>query len=350
MPALPAGLSYVQASSGNFHTVALRSDGSVVAWGKNDYGQCAVPPLPSGLTYVEVDAGGHMVDIDGHSIARRSDGSVVGWGSSSGAPPAPSGLSYVAISAGESHNLALRSDGQVVRWGDCFYPAECTVPVLPSGLTYVAVAAGWAHNVALRSDGAIVAWGSNQAGQCDPPRIGRGMRVVELAAGTQHAVARLEGCATCEVPFCLGDGGIRSEACPCRNFGVSGHGCENSASTGGAQLSARGSVEPDRVVLSTIGTPSSVPSLFLQGSSVLEAARVFGDGLRCIGGNLKRLGIRRSSYPSAGDPSISARSAALGDLIAPGSLRYYQALYRDFSPRFCSPATFNSTNAVMVAW
>jgi hypothetical protein len=51
------------------------------------------------------------------------------------------------------------------------------------------------------------------------------------------------------------------------------------------------------------------------------------------------------------DP-LSARSAALGDLIQPGTFRYYQAWYRDPDPSFCtpSPATFNTSNAVLVAW
>ena len=65
---------FVQVECGALHTVALRADGSVVAWGDNAYGQCDVPALPAGLTYVEVAAS--MT----HSAARRSDGSVICWG------------------------------------------------------------------------------------------------------------------------------------------------------------------------------------------------------------------------------------------------------------------------------
>ena len=48
--------AFVEVAAGDGHTVARRSDGSVVAWGHNDYGQCNVPALPVGLTYVEVAA------------------------------------------------------------------------------------------------------------------------------------------------------------------------------------------------------------------------------------------------------------------------------------------------------
>jgi hypothetical protein len=61
-------VSYVEVAAGPAHTVARRSDGAVVAWGLNDYGQCNVPAPPAGVSYVEVAAGGWR------TVARRSDG------------------------------------------------------------------------------------------------------------------------------------------------------------------------------------------------------------------------------------------------------------------------------------
>ena len=84
----------------------------------------------------------------------------------------------------------------------------------------------------------------------------------------------------------------------------------------------------------------------------------FGDGLRCTGGALKRLYKLNASggvisVPQPGDPSISARSAQLGDAITSGSTRYYYTYYRDPSATFCpSPNgdTFNSTSAIGCQW
>jgi hypothetical protein len=57
--------------------------------------------------------------------------------------------------------------------------------------------------------------------------------------------------------------------------------------------------------------------------------------------------------PVAGDPSVSARSAALGDTITPGTSRYYYTYYRDPSATFCpSPTgdTFNITTSIGCQW
>ena len=84
--------------------MARRSDGSVVAWGDNGYGQCNVPALPAGLTYVEVDGG------DYHTVARRSDGSVVAWGlnfhGQGSVPALPGGNTYFEVQASDTHSVA----------------------------------------------------------------------------------------------------------------------------------------------------------------------------------------------------------------------------------------------------
>jgi len=154
--------------------------------------------------------------------------------------------------------------------------------------------------------------------------------------------------------LCFGDG-TQATPCPCSNNGLPGNGCENSAGTGGAHLAATGATNPDTVVLHTSGELPHSLTIFLQGN-VLISPVSFGDGLRCAGGSLKRLYIENAvggaaDAPGSGDPSVSTQSANLGDPIAPGSSRWYQAYYRDPSTTFCpSGSTYNITNAVQINW
>jgi hypothetical protein len=158
-------------------------------------------------------------------------------------------------------------------------------------------------------------------------------------------------------PFCFGDG--TGPACPCNNSGAGGHGCQNSASTGGAILTAGGtpSLSADTLQFTSSGELPVALSILLQGNATISAVH-FGDGLRCTGGTLKRLYSKSASggvvtAPQSGDPSVSARSATLGDPIPLGATRNYQFYYRDPNPSFCpSPAggTFNVSNAMAVVW
>ncbi|MBK7643227.1 MAG: hypothetical protein IPJ19_09275 [Planctomycetes bacterium] len=156
--------------------------------------------------------------------------------------------------------------------------------------------------------------------------------------------------------LCFGDGS-QALACPCSNSGAAGRGCENSASTGGARLSASGAATPDSVELHTMGELPTALTIFLQGSSQISVVP-FGDGLRCTGGLLKRLYVKSAvggaaNAPLAGDPSVSAQSASLGDPIASGTSRWYQAYYRDANQSFCpapTGSTYNISNAVRIDW
>ncbi|MGA4577444.1 M6 family metalloprotease domain-containing protein [Limisphaera sp. VF-2] len=182
---LPAGATEVVAvAAGLWHSVALRADGRVVAWGYNHHGQCEVP---SGITNaVAVAAGGY------HSLAVLADGTVVGWGANgSGQASPPSGLrGVVAVAAGHWHSLALTEEGRVVAWGD----GSGGQLHIPTGLRdVVAIAAGARHSLALTRQGRVVAWGDNRnafgqwVGQATVPA---GLSdVVTVAAGAYHSLA-----------------------------------------------------------------------------------------------------------------------------------------------------------------
>ncbi|MBK7644440.1 MAG: hypothetical protein IPJ19_15590 [Planctomycetes bacterium] len=160
------------------------------------------------------------------------------------------------------------------------------------------------------------------------------------------------------VAFCFpGTGGVN--ACPCGNPGTAGRGCNNSSSTGGADLSASGiaAVGADSVVFTTTGEKPTAFSILLQGTSVSATGSTFGQGIRCAAGSLKRLYTKAAvagsvTMPGAGDPSVSARSAALGDTLTAGSTRYYQVYYRDPTVLGGCPgtSTFNVTNGQAIVW
>ena len=157
--------------------------------------------------------------------------------------------------------------------------------------------------------------------------------------------------------FCFGDGS-QPTACPCSNFGFPGNGCDNSLGTGGANLTASGAPLPDSIVLSATGELPSSLSIFLQGDLELGPGTWFGDGVRCVGGALKRLYSKNAvngsvSAPGAGELGVRARSTQLGDAIPIGSTRSYQVYYRDPDASFCTPPfgnTWNVSNGVRIRW
>lgn len=175
----PADLTNVLAvAGGGYHSLALRADGTVAAWGENGTGQTDVP---STLTNVAAVACGWF-----HSLALQADGTVVAWGANHhGQANAPAGLTnVVAVAGGETHSLALQADGTVIAWGTNDY-GQTTVPLALTNA--VAVAAGCSHSLALRADGTVVAWGNNSSGQCGVPA---GLtNAVAVAGGYQHSLA-----------------------------------------------------------------------------------------------------------------------------------------------------------------
>ncbi len=176
---VPDGLNGVVAlAAGGNHVLALKANGTVVAWGANLFNQTDVP---EGLNNVMAVAAGAN-----HSVALKKDGTVVTWGNPVfGLTSAATTLQNVAaISAGGDHCLALRVDGTVFGWGGNAN-GESTIPSDLSNV--VAIASGQFHNVALRQDGTVAAWGFNAFQQATVPEGLTG--VVAIYAGAFHCVA-----------------------------------------------------------------------------------------------------------------------------------------------------------------
>ena len=163
----------VQVSAGCLHTVGLKTDGTLVAVGNNDKGQCNV----GGWTgIVQVAAG------DYHTVGVKSDGTVVAVGRNLEYQCQVGGWTgIVQVAAGTFHPVGVKSNGTVVAVGWNYY-GQCDV----SGWTgIVQVAAGYYHTVGLKPDGTVVAVGDNFYGQCN---VGGWTGIVQVAVGTYHTV------------------------------------------------------------------------------------------------------------------------------------------------------------------
>ncbi|MFC5404793.1 S-layer homology domain-containing protein [Cohnella soli] len=184
--------------AGEGHTVVLKSDGTVWAWGANNYGQLGMgtvgkdsstPVQVSNLSDVVAIAaeGGQSFLKTGHTVALKSDGTVWTWGNNEngqlgigtldkGSPvpvQVPNLSDVVAITAGSLHTMALKSNGTVWAWGYNYYgqlgngkTGSSTVPVQVSNLSgVISISAKYMQSSAVRSDGTVWTWGSNFYGQ-----------------------------------------------------------------------------------------------------------------------------------------------------------------------------------------
>ncbi len=216
----------VAVSAGANHSLALKSDGTMLAWGKDSDGQLgdggtstkqATPVAVLNATgIVAISAGGS------HSLALRSDGTMLSWGSdvagqlgdggtttNQTTPVAVSNATgIVAISAGANHSLALKANGDVLAWGSDGFEqlgnVEITTnqstPVAVSNATsVVAISAGSIHSLVLKSDGTLLSWGNDGSGQLGdggtntsqttPVAVFNATGIVAISAGANHSLA-----------------------------------------------------------------------------------------------------------------------------------------------------------------
>jgi len=212
----------IQVAAGYSHTLVLKEDGAVWAWGGNNYGQCGNNTTSKSEILVQVIGLTDVVAIAAgfyHSMAIKSDGTVWAWGYNSfgqlgdgttsikTTPVQVSGLTdTLAVAIGDYHSMAIKSDGTAWAWGRNNYgqlgddtTSTSTTPVQVRGLTSVIqVAAGNSHSLAIKSDGTVWAWGYNYYGQLGdntttnkttPAQVNGLTSVIQVAAGSSHSLA-----------------------------------------------------------------------------------------------------------------------------------------------------------------
>jgi alpha-tubulin suppressor-like RCC1 family protein len=221
LPGTVPGVSdATQVSGGYYHSVALRANGSVVAWGYNGNGELGDGTQTNSSTPVTVKGISNAIAVAGSaygSMALLANGTVVAWGyngygelgqgtttgpdeacTCSTTPISVPGLSnVVAIDAGYEYNLALLADGQVMTWGLDEYGelgdgvgvesgCECVDhPVLVPGITgAVGISADWYVASALLQDGTIRNWGYNYEGE-----LGNGVFATSNDCGCEGPVS-----------------------------------------------------------------------------------------------------------------------------------------------------------------
>jgi len=210
-------------SAGYAHVVALKNDGSLAVWGKNSNGQLgdgttsqSSSPKQIGTGYKAIAAG--KGPDTAYTLAVKSDGSLWAWGDNTHGQlgdgtntatlsPKQIGTAtgYLLLAAGYYHSLAIKSDGTLWAWGKNDHgqlgDGSTTTSLVPkqigSDTTFVAIAAGESHSVALKSDGSLWTWGQNGHGQLGngssstdvlaPGNVGSGYSLI--AAGKYHTAA-----------------------------------------------------------------------------------------------------------------------------------------------------------------
>ena len=211
--------------------IALKSDGTVWTWGFNNYGELGDGTTTNSATPLQVlgsGGSGHLSGVSAimggevHNLALKSDGTVWAWGWNAmnmvgdgtaltrAFPVQVSGLSsIVSLGSRGYHSLAVKSDGTVWAWGwdrngalgngvddsNSDFPVPLQVPGV---VNPIMVSGGYCFSVALLQDHTLVAWGVNSAGQLGDgtttnrlspvPVVGLS-HVVAVSAGWTHVVA-----------------------------------------------------------------------------------------------------------------------------------------------------------------
>lgn len=169
----PLSIQEQTISDGPWHTAAIKEDGTAVAAGDSNFGQCW---LLDWSDIVAISTG------DYHTVGLKGNGTVVATGcNDNGQCDVSDWKDIISIGAGTSQTMGLKADGTVVATGDNTY-GQCDVTHWKG---IVSIKAGYRYAVGLKADGTVIATGYNDLGQCD---VSDWEDIVDICAGTSHTV------------------------------------------------------------------------------------------------------------------------------------------------------------------
>lgn len=265
-------------AAGLYHTVGVKADGTLWAWGENLYGQLGTGDTTRRLTATQVGSGFAAVTAGAyHTVAVKSDGTLWAWGYNGAAQlgdgtttqrtaPVQVGTGFRTVAAGFYHSMAIDRGGALYAWGDNgsgqLGTGTTTRESRPRqiGTGYAQVAAGAAHTMGVKADGTLLAWGDNGFGQLGMP--GTASQKSPQVIGTGYATVAAAGFHTLAVK---GDGTLL--------------GCGENASglLGTGDTTGRTSLTPIGAGFATVAT-GSFHSLALTTTGALLAFGRGGEG------------------------------------------------------------------------
>ena len=234
-------------AAGGYHALAIKNDGTLWAWGRNQYGQlgdgtgCVIPLTEannkSSPVQIKIDKINYPNAIDtdwkavaagsAHTVAIKNDGTLWAWGNNEQGQlgdgtqtdrniPVQVGTDtdWATVGAGEFHTVATKENGELWAWGyndsgqlgDNTTTPRSDTPVRVIGGAsgeyledVIAVSAGGKYTVAIKKNGELWAWGNNSLGQLGlgatpttsriPLQVGTDIDWKAVATGSSHTVA-----------------------------------------------------------------------------------------------------------------------------------------------------------------
>lgn len=185
----PAPLYWTKVSAGDRHTLAIRSDGTLWAWGRNNFGQLGDGTFDDRLEPVQIGTDTNWKDIFAgthHSMAIKLNGRLWAWGgneagqlgnNSYDAQPSPVAIGnavWTQISLGDLFSVGLQQNGTLWAWGANFWgqvgvgtdPGNYLTPQqIGTGNDWMLIAAGSHHTLAKKANGSLWGWGSSYINQ-----------------------------------------------------------------------------------------------------------------------------------------------------------------------------------------